>query len=151
TIGDFMVVPLVAGNLQHPSSKFASRYGHLKTIPERCKNHTRRLLCAIIHIAPRRRNCHYSRVSALGGCARSWLPPWRLLRAGILEDGVVTFWWHRRSLPTPTCQNLAAASEQTRLRCIHGIRRGSVGALGCVVCPPISLDHLTQRSAQTLR
>src|SRR4029450_2601602 len=35
-----MVVPLFAGNLQHPSSKFASRYGHLKTISERCKNHT---------------------------------------------------------------------------------------------------------------
>src|SRR5262249_58843560 len=35
-----MVVSLFAGNLQHPSSKFASRYGHLKTISERCKNHT---------------------------------------------------------------------------------------------------------------
>jgi hypothetical protein len=77
------VVPLFAGNLQHPSSKSASLYGHLKTILERCKNHTPTTsMCKHPHApAHTRPAC---------GCARWRLPPWKTGRA-ILEDAVVTF------------------------------------------------------------
>ena len=76
------MVPLFAGNLQHPSSKFASLYGHLKTILERCKNHTPTTsMCNHPH-APAHTKLHYSRV---------WLRPLVVAaledRAGILEEG----------------------------------------------------------------
>src|SRR5262245_24330785 len=82
-----MVVPLFAGNLQHPSSKFVSRYGHLKTISERCKNHTPTTsMCNHPHssladetaiTATYRRSC-----AGEGWVARWWLPPWKIACSG---------------------------------------------------------------------
>jgi hypothetical protein len=103
--------PLFAGNLQHPSSKFASRYGHLKTILERCKNHTPTTsMCNHPH-AP-----SHTKLPLQPRIGRSWAgegwvaaPAGGLKTAcsgrGILEDGVVTFGDRVGGIAAP-CQHL---------------------------------------------
>src|SRR5262245_3666770 len=116
-----MVAPLFAGNLQHPSSKFASRYDHLKTILERCKNHTlTSSMCNHRH-APAHTKLHYSRV---------WLRPLVVAArlgspGGILEDGVVMFAdrvpGRLGTKPPPSYSRHKAPNQQSQRRFRHSV------------------------------